>query len=605
MGSLDTKKLFTKILDRIKLRSAANGGTDPTIVTTGEKYTWNQKVDTVSGKGLSTEDYTTAEKTKLSGIATGATKVEIDSTLTTSGKAADAKGVGDKIKAVNENLDNLTEYINAKKYGVSGIGQSASALTRLWDAVGMTAQVGTDGDNSNVVNDFDNAGPWKIRKCVGRWYMEGDRAVFRPNAYYGDANYKEDGSMGDYVAVEYPLSYYYLKNGVLGISTFPHEGYRPFDIFCHDHNPQDTIPFYYAPAYALALDGNNHAVSLPGYDNEQGSYYDLMTKARTYDGGSLGNLAILMPMSFSFYLWALMTVEFAVQNTQSIMAGCSSLRHNGDDRVTMVDSTHFITSNYQAGRVAGEYISIISTSTDINSGAYLASHKITDVLRCDENGNASSSGTHQMLTVEDLGRSYFEYTVGTDYRIAARPYRNGACSGVSTPSGSPVNNTNGYYPMKYRHKENAYGNQYSTVADFFNKRVGTGDDDYYLEHYYLPDPSEYTPSGSSKPDATDLATSVFKKIFETPHSKYVSGYIKSVKYSEEYPDVWIPDETSGGSASTYFADYAYLVASNVVRAVRLFGHWSSGSYDGPSHFYGNSAPSTSSAPFGGDLYVIQ
>lgn len=30
------------------------------------------KVDTVSGKGLSTEDYTTAEKTKLSGIADGA-----------------------------------------------------------------------------------------------------------------------------------------------------------------------------------------------------------------------------------------------------------------------------------------------------------------------------------------------------------------------------------------------------------------------------------------------------------------------------------------------------------------------------------------------------
>ena len=33
-----------------------------------EKSTWNNKVDKVSGKGLSTEDYTTAEKTKLAGI---------------------------------------------------------------------------------------------------------------------------------------------------------------------------------------------------------------------------------------------------------------------------------------------------------------------------------------------------------------------------------------------------------------------------------------------------------------------------------------------------------------------------------------------------------
>ena len=32
----------------------------------------NNKVDKVTGKGLSTEDYTTAEKTKLDGIETGA-----------------------------------------------------------------------------------------------------------------------------------------------------------------------------------------------------------------------------------------------------------------------------------------------------------------------------------------------------------------------------------------------------------------------------------------------------------------------------------------------------------------------------------------------------
>lgn len=37
------------------------------------------KVDKVSGKGLSTNDYTTAEKTKLSGIATGANKTTVDS----------------------------------------------------------------------------------------------------------------------------------------------------------------------------------------------------------------------------------------------------------------------------------------------------------------------------------------------------------------------------------------------------------------------------------------------------------------------------------------------------------------------------------------------
>lgn len=41
----------------------------------------SKKVDKVSGKGLSTNDYTTAEKNKLAGIATGANKTTVDSVL--------------------------------------------------------------------------------------------------------------------------------------------------------------------------------------------------------------------------------------------------------------------------------------------------------------------------------------------------------------------------------------------------------------------------------------------------------------------------------------------------------------------------------------------
>ena len=39
------------------------------------------KVDKIEGKGLSTEDFTTAEKTKLAGIEAGATVVTVDSEL--------------------------------------------------------------------------------------------------------------------------------------------------------------------------------------------------------------------------------------------------------------------------------------------------------------------------------------------------------------------------------------------------------------------------------------------------------------------------------------------------------------------------------------------
>ena len=90
-------------------KTAASGGTDVSLVTTGEKYTWNNKqnaltfdstptasssnpvtsdgintalglkVDAVSGKGLSTNDYTTADKAIVDGVTTAlADKADAD-----------------------------------------------------------------------------------------------------------------------------------------------------------------------------------------------------------------------------------------------------------------------------------------------------------------------------------------------------------------------------------------------------------------------------------------------------------------------------------------------------------------------------------------------
>lgn len=56
---------------------------DPNFATTVANQIGN-KVDKVSGKGLSTNDYTTTEKNKLSGIAAGANKTIVDSALSSS-----------------------------------------------------------------------------------------------------------------------------------------------------------------------------------------------------------------------------------------------------------------------------------------------------------------------------------------------------------------------------------------------------------------------------------------------------------------------------------------------------------------------------------------
>ena len=56
-----------------------------------------QCVRKIEGKGLSTCDYTQAEKAKLSRVEDGANKTIIDASLSTSSAAADAKAVGEKI----------------------------------------------------------------------------------------------------------------------------------------------------------------------------------------------------------------------------------------------------------------------------------------------------------------------------------------------------------------------------------------------------------------------------------------------------------------------------------------------------------------------------
>ena len=49
-------------------------------ITSTERTSWQNKVDKITGKGLSTNDYSTTEKTKLNGIAPGANNYSLPAT---------------------------------------------------------------------------------------------------------------------------------------------------------------------------------------------------------------------------------------------------------------------------------------------------------------------------------------------------------------------------------------------------------------------------------------------------------------------------------------------------------------------------------------------
>lgn len=76
------------------------------------------KVDKVSGKGLSTNDYTTDEKNKLAGIATGANKTTVDTALSTSStNPVQNKVVSTQINTLSSNLNTLATQVGAMNSG--------------------------------------------------------------------------------------------------------------------------------------------------------------------------------------------------------------------------------------------------------------------------------------------------------------------------------------------------------------------------------------------------------------------------------------------------------------------------------------------------------
>lgn len=73
------------------------------------------KVDKVTGKGLSTNDYTTTEKNKLAGIAEGATKVTVEAALNANSTNAVQNGIVAKsISAINTNITSINTTLGNK-----------------------------------------------------------------------------------------------------------------------------------------------------------------------------------------------------------------------------------------------------------------------------------------------------------------------------------------------------------------------------------------------------------------------------------------------------------------------------------------------------------
>lgn len=532
------------------------------------------KVDKIEGKSLSTNDFTTAEKNKLSGIASGA-QVNVLENITLDGKTLSKNNKSIEIKdaevtnarasaikektfsTVKERLEEIEEDIDkisttrGHVYGVRRkiSNNSSNKWERTDDAIGLVAnaQKGT----SAVQNDFDKLAPWsEIKTCN---YDINNKKIL---AYIGDPDFKFDGSNGD-VYTQIPDFWYKIWQDndydYIQIADYAKAGFTKSNKFLE------------ARYHMGLVDGVLHS-------------YSGLTPANLKTIGQFRTLARALGDEFclldyrQFIINILFLVEYATYHSQSALGnGIVSMRYNNGDVALIAETnTNRFIVNTSAGNAfyIGQKISI--GTSGIGNYGVATDRKITAI---NDYSDGSVTGKEIIFDGEPVN-------IALTNVIWSSPQAAGSCDDLGMISGCLVNDSK--HGVIYRGIENPFGNLWAWVD-------GINIKDY--QAYLCKDPSQYV---SDK--------------FEAPYKKlgYVdvnaNGWSKTLGFDTDEPLVRFPTEI-GAADSTYQCDYHWTSAGN--RVALVGGYLNHGSYCGLWSWILSGTSSNSSWNFGCRVLINQ
>lgn len=452
-------------------------------------------------------------------------------------------------------IENILELQgDVKRYGVQFSG-SASRGTRLYDAVGLSAAVGTDEETA--VNDFDFIMPWAGMRRCNTAIVNGERVATFFEGEVGFDNVNKD------VFVYVPLFYYYRSadDNTHVVSLSPLAGYRaPSKFRRADGTLRD---FVFLPAYTAGIDANGVPVSRPGYWPHCVSLSAFMTLCKNkHTSGDLDADIWIEGTKDEEIIRILLDIEFATRDHQTVMQGASSMRYATDVVTTGGLNQCVVPAACAGALVVGQAIAIGTA----DKGNQIATNVTVTAI-----DTATNKITLQRADGSDIA-------VEAGHYISSRPWKSGACDSVLTPSGSPISNTNAKMPCKYRGIENPWGNQLRWRWDYLQSDH---------QPYVLDDPDNYT--GSVNEHYTALSYTVSQ----------TNGYAVEMGFDENFPHCRVTTSVSGGSSTTYFADYYYQTSG--VRALRVGGNVYYGRGAGARDCYVNHTPGNADWTIGAAL----
>ena len=507
------------------------------------------KVDKVSGKGLSTKDFTTAYENKLKGIETGAQlnvlegltlggktlnisgkKIEIKDTEVTNARESKTKGktfndVDARLEEIEDDISNISKT-RGHIYGIRRkiSNNTSSNWERVEDSIGLVANATKNG--GEVTNDFDNLSPWKDIVSFNL-----DLETGKKKAYFGDADFKFDGSNGD-VYTHIPT--FWLK-------IYEENDYMYILIADYERSGFIKIKEFDIQRYLTGIgeDGKLHSYSgLAGADFKNINQYRTLVK-------NLGDDYCLMDWRY-FAIQCLYLVEYATYNSQSALGnGMASMRHNNGDVALLAETnTHRFVVNTGAGNqfIVGQQVKI---------GAYdNVSSVIRTITAINNYEDSNITGKEIVLDgdpIENISLTTYIWTCVQN---------SGGCDSLGMKSGCLVND--GKHNVIYRGIESIIGNIFSFV-DGINIKDCVA--------YVCYNPKEYV---SDK--------------FESPYEKigYINskqeGYCKALGFDINHPLIQLPTEI-GANSTSGTTDYYWCTATGN-RVARVGGYSINGAVDG-------------------------
>ena len=442
-------------------------------------------------------------------------------------------------------------------YGIRReVGSTSSAWERIENSKGLVTAA-CHGTVSDVHNDFDNIYPWS--DIVSYNYDTEKKEI---TAYYGDNNYKTDGSNGD-VLTKIPEFYYKREQKQEGKKLYEYIYVSEFERPGYSKSEEFSIGRYMS---SFNTDGTSLKSVANANVATNKNIVQFRTLAKTADYTLLDYRYLVLQM---LYL-----VEYADYNSQLMLgSGNTNFRYDSQDKAILTQSSsNTITialTNLNTYKV-GQQIDIGTGSLGSRASSTEMYRTITKIEEYRVNGELKGQ------TVSFDGNSID--IVSGSHGIWSCAQNTGSADALGMKSGYV--GTNGYSAVIYRGVEDFFGNAFQFVDGMNAKSNG----DIYIN--YKPETYE-----------SDKFDGDYQKLGYAMHAaKPGYGWTTTFGYDATHPLLALATEVSSDINKSITKDYSALYwgtnfTSN--RVVLVGGHYPTGIHAGA--FYWNVYNSSSSS----------